>query len=177
MATLRDIVAYVGGNYPYKDELSNARVTKMVYLADWRSAITRGEQLTDLEWEFSHYGPYVSDVKQVAETDPAFEVVPTKTSYGGQKDLIRVADDVDYPSLTDDEKELLDYVIEQLRLQELGRFHQARLLNLPHHHPGQVLEARPGEACQGVRTEHSAARSMSLLWVALKTALSVEHHV
>jgi predicted nucleic acid-binding OB-fold protein len=111
VATLRDIVAYVGGNYPYKDELSNARVTKMIYLADWRSAITRGEQLTDLEWEFSYYGPDVSDVKQVAETDPAFEVVPTRTPYGGQKDLIRVADDVDYPSLTDDEKELLDYVI------------------------------------------------------------------
>ena len=31
---LRDIVAYVCKNYPYKDELSNARVTKMVYLAD-----------------------------------------------------------------------------------------------------------------------------------------------
>jgi len=108
---LRDIVAYVGGNYPYKDELSNARVTKMIYLADWRSVITRGEQLTDLEWEFSHYGPYVKDVKQVAETDTAFEVITTKNLYGGQKDLIQVADDVDYPSLTDDEKELLDYVI------------------------------------------------------------------
>lgn len=111
MATLRDIVAYVGRNYPYKDELSNARVTKMIYLADWRSAITRGEQLTDLEWEFSHYGPYVGDVKRAAETDSAFEVVPTKNLYGGQKDLIRVADDVDYSSLTDDQKELLDYVI------------------------------------------------------------------
>jgi len=111
VATLRDIVAYVGGNYPYKDELSNARVTKMIYLADWRSAITRGEQLTDLEWEFSHYGPYVKDVKQVAETDSAFEVVPTKNLYGGQKDLIQVADDITYPSVTEDEKELLDYVI------------------------------------------------------------------
>jgi hypothetical protein len=111
VATLRDIVAYVGKNYPYKDELSNARVTKMIYLADWRSAITRGEQLTDLEWEFSHYGPYANNVKQVAETDPAFEVISTKNSYGGQKDLIQVADNVDYPSLTEDEKELLDCVV------------------------------------------------------------------
>jgi predicted nucleic acid-binding OB-fold protein len=111
VATLRDIVAYVGKNYPYKDELSNARVTKMIYLADWRSAITRGEQLTDLEWEFSHYGPYVRDVKQVAETDPALAVVPIKNPYGGQKDLIQVADGVDYPSVTEEEKELLDYVI------------------------------------------------------------------
>ena len=76
-----------------------------------RHAITRGEQLTDLEWEFSHYGPCVKDVKQVAETDSAFEVVPTKNLYGGQKDLIQVADDITYPSVTEDEKELLDYVI------------------------------------------------------------------
>jgi Protein of unknown function (DUF4065) len=83
----------------------------MIYLADWRSAITRGEQLTGLEWVFSHYGPYVSDVKRVAETDSAFEVIPTKNPHGGQEDLIQVADDVIYPSVTGDEKELLDYVI------------------------------------------------------------------
>lgn len=111
MDHLRDIVAYICRNYPYKDELSNARVTKMVYLADWRSAITRGKQLTDLEWEFSHYGPYVNDVIRVAETDPGFEVIPTKNLYGGQKDLLRVADDVDFPSITEEEKELLDFVI------------------------------------------------------------------
>lgn len=74
VGSLRDVVAYVCRNYPYKDELSNARVTKkVVYLAGWRSAITRGRQLTDLEWEFSHYGPYVSDVIRVAEADPDLE--------------------------------------------------------------------------------------------------------
>ncbi len=111
MDRLRDVVAYICRNYPYKDELSNARVTKMVYLADWRSAITRGRQLTDLEWEFSNYGPYVKDVIQVAEMDPAFEVVATKNLYGTPKDLVRVADDVVYPSLTEEEKELLDFVV------------------------------------------------------------------
>ncbi len=111
MEHLRDIVAYICRNYPYQDELSNARVTKMVYLADWRSAILREKQLTNLEWEFSHYGPYVDDVIQVAEGDPAFEVVSTRNLYGGQKELFRVADDVAYPSVTDEEKELLDFVI------------------------------------------------------------------
>ncbi len=111
MGRLRDVVAYICGNYPYQDELSNARVTKMVYLADWRSAITRGKQLTNLEWEFSHYGPYVNDVIRIAEADPAFKIVSTRNPYGGQKDLLQVADDVAYPSVTDGEKELLDFVI------------------------------------------------------------------
>ena len=46
MATLTDIIYYLISNYPHKDELSNARVTKMVYLADWHAAVKLGHQLT-----------------------------------------------------------------------------------------------------------------------------------
>lgn len=160
---LRDIVAYVCKNYPYKDELSNARVTKMVYLADWRSAITRGKQLTDLEWEFSHYGPYVNNVIRVAEADPAFEVVTTKNPYGGQKDLFQVADnECCLPFRHRGGKGAIRLRHKQLRLQELGRLYQARLFYLPYRHPGEVLEARLGEAGRGVRREHPAARSVEL---------------
>jgi hypothetical protein len=53
MARLRDVVAYLCHEYPHKGELSKARLTKMVYLADWRSAIERGSQVTDIEWVFN----------------------------------------------------------------------------------------------------------------------------
>ncbi len=33
--------------------------------------------------------------------------------FGGPKDLMRVADDIDYPSLDEEEKKLLDFVIEK----------------------------------------------------------------
>jgi hypothetical protein len=39
MAELKDIIAYYCKQYPHKAELSKARLTKMVYLADWKSAI------------------------------------------------------------------------------------------------------------------------------------------
>jgi hypothetical protein len=113
MSHLRDVVAYICKNYPHKDELSNARVTKMVYLADWRSALTRGRQLTDIRWVFNHYGPFVYDVIDVVKEDPAFEVVSTENIYGEPKDLMWVADDIDYPSLDEEEKELLDFVIKK----------------------------------------------------------------
>jgi predicted nucleic acid-binding OB-fold protein len=113
MSELRDVVAYICWNYPHKDELSNARVTKMVYLADWRSALTRGKRLTDVHWVFNHYGPFVYDIINVVKEDPAFEVVPTENMYGEPKDLMRIADDVDYPSLGEEERELLDFVIEK----------------------------------------------------------------
>jgi hypothetical protein len=113
MSYMRDVIAYICKNYPHKDELSNARLTKMVYLADWRSALTRGKQLTDVDWMFNHYGPFVYDVIDAVKDDPTLEVVSTENMYGAPKDLVRVADDVSYPSLSEEEKELLDFVIEK----------------------------------------------------------------
>ncbi len=122
MDKLRDAVAYICKHYPRKRDLSNARVTKMLYLADWRSAITRGKQLTDTEWRFDHYGPFVYDILDMAKDDPAFEVITTRNMYGTPKDLLGVADDVDYPSLEDEEKEILDFVIESSRKKNFEDF-------------------------------------------------------
>lgn len=106
-------MAYICKNYPHEDELSNARVTKMVYLADWRSAIKRRQQITDITWQFNHYGPFVYDIRDVAKEDPAFEIVPTQNMYGSHKELIKVSSDVEYPSLDDEEIDVLDFVLDQ----------------------------------------------------------------
>jgi len=112
MTSLRDAIAYICKHYPHKDELSNARVTKMVYLADWRSAITRGKQMTEVPWVFHHYGPFVYDILDTAKEDPAFEVVPTHNMYGAPKDLLKVAHDATYLSVGEDEKDILNFVID-----------------------------------------------------------------
>jgi hypothetical protein len=46
MSKLADVIAYLCVNYPYKHELSKARLTKLVYLSDWMSAQELGEQIT-----------------------------------------------------------------------------------------------------------------------------------
>jgi len=111
MAKLRDVVAYLVKNYPHKSELSKARLTKMVYLADWRSAITRGKQITNIAWEFNYYGPYVDDVVDVARNDPAFSVERGINFYGEPKEVIKASPDIRHESLTEEEKEILDFVI------------------------------------------------------------------
>lgn len=115
MVTLKDVVAYLCGKYPHKHELSKARLTKLVYLADWRSAITRENQLTNIEWTFHHFGPYVDDVVELARSDADFEVKSGITMYGDEKEVITVREDLEYPSLTADDRELLDFVIESTR--------------------------------------------------------------
>ena len=89
MNKLRQVMLYLCNMYPHKDELSNARLTKLIYLADWKSAIERGRQITEIEWEFSYYGPYVSDVIEIAESDNSFYVESETNPYGEKKSVIR----------------------------------------------------------------------------------------
>ena len=62
MASIKDVLAYIITKYPYESELSKARLTKLVYLSDWESSVSRGKSITDLEWYFNHYGPYIDEI-------------------------------------------------------------------------------------------------------------------
>lgn len=113
MTKLQSIIRYICQNYPHKGELSKARLTKMVYLADWRSAQKNLTQLTPILWVFNHYGPYVEDVVEAASTDPGLSVIHTTNYYGTPKVLIQAKEDTPPPPLTREEKEILDNVIEE----------------------------------------------------------------
>ena len=56
---LEAIIAYFCKYYPYTTELSNSRLTKLVYLADWFSCLLKNKKMTDIVWMFNHYGTYV----------------------------------------------------------------------------------------------------------------------
>lgn len=113
MAELIDVIGYFCQNYPFPEELSQARLTKMVYLADWKNAITEGAQITSIHWVFNHYGPYVEDVINAAKADNRFKVVDTVNYYGAKKFLIKFfkKDSKEFPSLKANEKNILDFVI------------------------------------------------------------------
>ena len=114
MTSLTDIIAYLCKNYPHKQELSKARLTKMVYLADWRNALQHEKQLTDIKWIFNHYGPYVDDVINAVNEDKHLSVENRQNMFGGDKGIIKL--DADYePRLTEDEAKILDSVIESTK--------------------------------------------------------------
>lgn len=112
MADLKDIVGYLWKNYPLKDELSDARMTKMVYLADWKAALDEGRQISNINWRFNHYGPYVEDIKQLVMVDADFTLETTNNMYGGYKKLITVRRDFPVNSLSAEEKGILNHVID-----------------------------------------------------------------
>lgn len=116
MAELQDIIAYLLAKYPHKSELSNARVTKMIYLADWRSAITRSCQISSISWHFDNYGPFVWDVKDAVEKHPSlFKIEDSQNMFGERKCQFALADTSYVPNLKQDEQVILDHVIQSTK--------------------------------------------------------------
>jgi hypothetical protein len=123
MATLVNVMAYFCARYPHKDELSKARLSKMVYLGDWRMALDHGRQMTDLEWTFNHYGPYLDDIKNAALHHPErFAIKSDLNMYGSPKEVIRLLGDYDGEGVTDSERTSLDHVIEATKTLNWNQF-------------------------------------------------------
>lgn len=59
---LKDIIYYF---LKKSWELPNARITKLVYLLDWEYSLKYGNQVTNIEWFFDYYWPFVKDVENV----------------------------------------------------------------------------------------------------------------
>lgn len=125
MTELIDVMAYLLKNYPYKNELSNARLTKMVYLSDWKYALRYGKQITSIQWRFNNYGPFVRDIQQTAEENPiVFEIQETVNLYDNKKVLIKLKDKNYDEKLSVEEKEILDFVIDSTKLLNWDKFIQ-----------------------------------------------------
>lgn len=113
---ISNFIKYLLKNYPYKSELSASRLTKMLYLADWKSAIDESKQLTDAEWHFNHYGPYVDDFIKVAKDDSDIKVYSTRTVFGGHKQQVELRNDFNRDiELEKNEKKVLDFVIDSTK--------------------------------------------------------------
>lgn len=126
MAILKDVMAYIIQHYPHSEELSNARLTKMVYLSDWHQSINLKRQITSIEWYFDNYGPFVWDIDKEAKANPdLFRIQSTNNYYGGNKSLYTLRTENYKPSLSKEESSSIDHVIEETK-----RLHWRQFINL-----------------------------------------------
>ncbi|HJE22275.1 MAG TPA: SocA family protein [Methylorubrum populi] len=124
MDKLEAAIAYLCENYPHKSELSKARLTKLVYLADWKSCIENDKQISNIEWVFNHYGPYVDDIYNTAISSPSFNVERSTNFYGNRKEIISLKLTILNNHLSASEKRILDHVIEETKRLNWDQFIQ-----------------------------------------------------
>ena len=115
MNKIQNILAYLCMHYPHKGELSKARLTKLVYLADWFSSLADSKQLTGIKWLFNHYGPYVDDITTNVAFHGSFKMTAEQTVYGTPKYLIQYFGDGSDISLSKRERQILDLVIDKTK--------------------------------------------------------------
>lgn len=109
---LVDMLGYLVMNYPKPNDLSKGRLNKLVYLCDWKSSIDNFEPISNIEWKFNHYGPYVDDIIKVINQDNRFEIRVEINQYGNEKHLVMLKklDNFIFPN--EKEKKILDKIIE-----------------------------------------------------------------
>lgn len=115
MNRLQNILAYLCVYYPHKGELSKARLTKLVYLADWFSALSDNRQMSEIKWLFNHYGPYVDDITLCAQSSNQFNITTEQTLHGSAKYLIQFVGTLDNNVLSGRDKQILDLVIDRTK--------------------------------------------------------------
>ncbi len=122
MNYLQSMVAYFCLYYPHAGELSKARVTKLVYLADWFSALLRNRQMTNIHWVFNHYGPYVDDVIDAVRYRNDFELVRLENMHGANKEVVSFRGDPDAISLHPADQDILDWIINKTQPMYFNEF-------------------------------------------------------
>lgn len=122
MDKLQQVVAFFCSKYPYKSELSKARLTKLVYLADWFSSLIYGRQMTTISWVFNHYGPYVDDVFNSVSASSLFSVQSGINYFGSDKTLISYIGDARKIQLPKEDLELLEVIINKTQHLDYRQF-------------------------------------------------------
>lgn len=111
---LHDLMALLYSKASHKSDLSKARFTKLVYLSDWKMSQKYGRTISNIEWLFNHYGPYVDDVVNLARDSADFNVVITRNVYGSIKEQIQFTGDISNCNSIDSEELLvIDEVIDE----------------------------------------------------------------
>ncbi len=117
MVELIDIISYILKYYPHKNELSNARLTKMIYLIDWRSAFDYGETITNINWYFDNYGPFVHDIEDTINDNlDIIQPIYTNTIYGTKKKLFVLKNDnICIDNVSENVQKIIDTIIEKTK--------------------------------------------------------------
>lgn len=115
MAELESAIAYIVQKYPHKGELSNARVTKMLYLADWYGLINNQDRVTNIRWYFDNYGPFVWDIKDAVDDSKNIGRRTTENLFGSKKEQFYLENENFSPNLSKSEMGCIDHVIESTK--------------------------------------------------------------
>lgn len=116
MTELLPILKYLHINYSdacCECSVSMSRLVKMLYLADWKSAIDHGEPLTSVQWWIDDCGPNTNEVLNCLKDNPEHFLLDFSLDEHGNIKvsvaLCNTEDSID--TLSEDCRNTLDFVL------------------------------------------------------------------
>ena len=86
----------------------------MVYLADWKNTLECGKQITNINWYFDNYGPFVRDVETKAKAnDNLFSIMFDANIYGQAKKIFKLKNNNILTNLDENERRSIASVVEE----------------------------------------------------------------
>jgi 3-dehydroquinate synthase class II len=111
MERVINIIDYLYLNYPNSNQLSISRVMKLLYLIEWRYAITKFEKLTDVEWMQTEYGPFYRALRSIFNESSNFEVSIKLDDNNREQTVIVFLNKKENSNLREETKEVVNFVI------------------------------------------------------------------
>lgn len=112
MERVINILDYLYIKYPNSNQLSISRVMKLLYLIEWRYAITNFKKLTDIEWLNTEYGPFYKSLRNIFNESSNFSVTLKLDENGREQTIILFLNKKDTINLKSETIEVIDFVIE-----------------------------------------------------------------
>lgn len=112
-----NILHYLVDKYPYPDDLTRLRVTKLIYLIDWKAVQKTGQQLTDITWSLGQYGPTTETIIETVDKDSGLTFLETVSNFGTKKYLLKITvpdEQLSY-NLSSEDRHLIDTVINETK--------------------------------------------------------------
>lgn len=111
MERVINILDYLYSQYPNPNQLSISRVMKLLYLIEWRYAITKFQKLTDIEWLQTEYGPFYKSLRLIFDESSNFNVLIKKDDYNKEQIIIDFLNRKENLAAKVETKEVVDFVI------------------------------------------------------------------
>lgn len=115
MERVINILDYLYLQYPNPNQLSISRVMKLLYLIEWRYAITKFEKLTDIEWLQTEYGPFYKSLRAIFNESSNFDISIKLDENNKEQIIIVFLNKKENLLVRDDAKEVINFVIEHCK--------------------------------------------------------------
>lgn len=115
MEKVINILDYLYLKYPNSNQLSISRVMKLLYLIEWRYAITKFDKITDIEWLHTEYGPFYTLLRTIFNESSNFHLSIKIDENNKEQIIIKFLNKKENLTLRDDVKEVVDFVIQHCK--------------------------------------------------------------